>query len=323
MTAVERTAGETQTPDDWPTEEEQVYAERQHALADRYDVDVESKVLDTDAAGRIHYLTAGNPDADPVVLLHGINVPGATWIPLLPALVEEYRVYIPDRPGVGLSDPHQYSHDELRTFPTAYLLELFDAEGLDRPHIVANSLGGLQAFVLAIDHDRARSLAFLGAPAGLTSDFDTFYKLMCTRGLNELVYWFMYRGDPLENTREMVEQFLVADQAAIADEFYELLAANQDLPGRVKSEQSLARAETSWGSFHPVFDLSEDIVQLELPATYIWGTEDEFWEPDAGKDVAEAMPESEFHILEGDGHAPWLEPDEEASELLRSFLDGL
>ncbi len=308
-------------PDDWPTEVERAYAQQQETLADECGADVVSRVVETDSAGRIHYLVAGDPGGDPVVLLHGINVPGATWLPLVPELADEYRLYIPDRPGVGLSDPHTYSYDELRTFTVEYLLELFDEAGLEQPHVVANSLGGMQAFLLAIDHDRARSLALLGAPAGLTDDFDTIYQLMSTRGFNELLYWFMYRGDPMENTKDTVEDFLVTDASAVPDAFYELLATNQELPGRVKSEQSLARAETSWGQFHPVFDLSDEIVTLDVPATFIWGTEDAFWKPDAGRDVIVAMPDAELHELDGYGHGPWLEPDEKASGLLREFLD--
>lgn len=308
-------------PDDWPTEAERAYARQQQALAEETGADIASRVIETDSAGRIHYLVDGNPEGDPVVLLHGINVPGSTWLPLVPALVDDYRLYIPDRPGVGLSEPHTYSYDELRTYPVAYLLELFDAEGLERPHVVANSLGGLQAFLLALDHDAAASLSFLGAPAGLTDDFDTFYRLMSTRGFNELLYWFMYRGDPMENTEEMVEDFLVTDNSAIPETFYSVLAANEQLPGRVQSEQSLARAETSWGQFHPVFDLSDDIVTLDVPATFIWGTEDAFWEPDAGRDVIDAMPDAALHELDGYGHGPWLEPGTEASELLLAFLE--
>lgn len=308
-------------PDDWPTDPERTYARRQAALAEEAGVDVSSRVVETESAGRIHYLVGGNPDGEPVVLLHGINVPGATWLPLVPTLADEYRLYIPDRPGVGLSDPHTYSYDELRRFPVEYLLELFDAEELARPHVVANSLGGLQAFLLAIDHDRAASLGFLGAPAGLTSDFDLFYRLLSARGFNELLYWYMYQGDPMENTKEMVADFFVTDDSAISRAFYELLAANEQLPGRVKSEQSLARAETSWGQFHPVFDLSEQVVSLAVPAVFIWGTEDAFWEPDAGRDIVAAMPDAALHELQGYGHGPWLEPGDTASELLRDFLD--
>ncbi|MEF8853411.1 MAG: alpha/beta fold hydrolase [Haloarculaceae archaeon] len=142
------------SPADWDDDDERRYAERQADLATECGVDAESRVVETDAAGRVHYLVAGDPEGEPVVLLHGVGTHAATWLPMVPALADDYRVYAPDRPGRGLSAAPSYRGRDLREFLVAYLLELFDGLGLDRPHVVGNSLGGQQAFLLAIDHDR-------------------------------------------------------------------------------------------------------------------------------------------------------------------------
>ncbi len=309
-------------PDDWASEPERRYAERQAQLAEHCGVDAESRTVDTDVAGRVHYLACGDPDGEPVVLLHGVSTTAATWLPMVPALTDEYRLYIPDRPGRGLSAAPSYRGENLRQVMVTYLLELFDDRGLDRPHVVGNSLGGQQAFLLAIDHDRVDRLCLVGAPAGVSKEFDLLWRLTTVRGVNRALYWLMGRGDPVENAKTQTEQFLVADDSAVPEEFYELLAAGSEMPDRQASLRSLQSQQGSLGRMHDLFDLREEIVGIERPTSFVWGTEDSFWPPEVGRPLAEQMPDAEFHVLEGYGHMPWMEPGEETERRVREFLDG-
>lgn len=310
------------SPDDWPSEPEQRYAERQAQLATHYGLDIDSRTITTDAAGRIHYLVTGNPDGEPVVLLHGVSVTAATWLPLAPALTDEYRLYLPDRPGRGLSSAPSYRDRDLRQFLVAYLLDLLDKLELERPHVVGNSLGGQQAFLLAIDHGRVDRLCLVGGPGGVSKEFSLLWRLLTVRGINRLVYWLLYRGDPIENARESAREFLVADDSAIPEPFYELLAAGQQLPGRQRSLRSLTTEQGSFGRMHSLFDLRDEIVEIERPTGFVWGTEDSFWPPEVGRPLADRMPNAEFHELPDYGHMPWMEPGDEAETRVRSFLDG-
>ena len=307
-------------PADWPTEPERRYARAVGALADRHGVAVESRVLHTEAAGRIHYLVGGDPDGEPLVLLHGINVCGGYWLPLLPALLEDFRVYVPDRPGGGLSEPRTYAAETLRATLTDYLVDLLDALSMERPRVVGNSLGGLQSFLLALDHDRVGRLGLVGAPAGLTRDFDLLFRLMTARGPDRVIEWLFTRGDSVDNARERAAQFYTVDPSAVSAEFYEMLGAAWDLPGRAESERTLARAESSFLRMHPVFDLTDSLVDLDVPTAFIWGTEDAFWGPDLARDLVASMPEGELSVLEDHGHVPWLEPGDAVRERLMTFL---
>jgi pimeloyl-ACP methyl ester carboxylesterase len=310
------------SPADWSRSAERRYADAQARLADRYDLAVESRVTETAAAGRVHYLVGGNPDGEPVLLLHGVGTPAAAWLPLFPALADEYRVYAPDRPGLGLSAAPSYRDRDLRSFLVAYLLDLLDDLAIDRPHVVGNSHGGLQSFLLAIDHDRVDRLQLVGAPGGVSRDLPLLFRLLTVRGLNRALFWLMSRGDPVENARQSMERVNVVDASAVPDAFYELLAAGQDLPGREESQRSLATAQGSFGRAHPLFDIRPEIVRVDRPTQFVWGTADTFWPPDVGRPVAGKMPDAEFHELPGCGHTPWLEPGDDAAELVRGFLDG-
>ena len=309
------------SPDDWSQPAERRYADAQARLADHYDLAIESRVTETDAAGRVHYLVDGNPDGDPVLLLHGVGTPAGTWLPLFPALVDKYRVYAPDRPGLGLSAAPSYRDRDLRSFLVAYLLELLDDLAIDRPHVVGNSHGGLQSFLLAIDHDRVDRLQLVGAPGGVSRDLPRLFRLLTVRGLNRVLLWLLSRGDPVENARQSMQRVNVVGASAIPDVFYELLAAGQDLPGRPESQRSLATAQGSYGRAHPLFDIRDDIVGIDCPTQFVWGAEDAFYPPDVGRPVAEKMPDAEVHELPRHGHTPWLEPGDEVAGLVRGFLD--
>ena len=310
----------TPSPADWENPAERRYAECQGRLAVECGVDAESRVADTDA-GRVHYLVAGDPEGDPVVLLHGVGTHAATWLPMVPSLAEDYRVYAPDRPGRGLSAAPSYRGRDLRRFLVAYLVELFDDLGLDRPHVVGNSLGGQQAFLLAIDHDRVDRLPLVGAPGGLSREYPLIFRLLTMHGVSRLLYWLNARGDPLANARESVGRFVV-DDSEVPGAFYETLAAAASLPGRAESLRSLNLEQGSFGRMHPVFDISDEVVDIGRPTLFLWGSEDVLWPPEAGRPVADRMPDAALHALPDHGHMPWLEPGEDVARRVRSFLDG-
>jgi pimeloyl-ACP methyl ester carboxylesterase len=307
-------------PEDWDSDAHRTYARAQAALAEHCGVDAEAHVTETDSAGSIHYLTAGDPDGDPVVLLHGVSTTAATWLPLVPALTDDHWVVVPDRPGRGLSAPAAYTDTHLRSFMTAYLVDLLDDLGLDRPHVVGNSLGGQQAFLLALDHDRVDRLCLVGAPGGVSKEFSTLWKLMTVRGVNRVLYWLNSLGDPEENARDSTRELLVGDDSAVPEPFYGVLAAASQMPAQQRSLRSLQTAQGSFGRMHDLFDLTDELPGIERPTSFVWGAEDSFWPPDVGRPVAESMPNAAFHELDGYGHMPWLDPGDDADRLVREFL---
>lgn len=260
------------------------------------------------------------PDGDPVVLLHGLTEPAATWLPMLPALAERYRLYVPDMPGEGLSTKPSYRGRNLRSFLAEYLLAVFDALGIDCPHVVAHSLGGWQAFFVTIDHDRVDRLCLVGAPVGVSREFPLLVRLFTVRG--GLLFWLMTRGDAVESARQWLRLFGVVDDSEVPDEFYELYAVRQEIPGLEESLRSMMTEAGTFGRMNPLTDLSEEIVDIERPTAFIWGSEDYYWEPTTGRGIARRMPDAEFHELPDHGHTPWLEPSDEVETRVQSFLDG-
>ncbi|MFB6353079.1 MAG: alpha/beta fold hydrolase [Halobacteriales archaeon] len=322
MTPTDPSSIETMAPGDWPAAPERRFAERQADLARECGLEVASRVVETDAAGRVHFLEAGDPDGDPVLLLHGITEPAATWLPMAPALAGDYRLVAPDMPGEGLSAKPTDRGRDLRAAATAYLADLLDALGLDRVDVVGHSLGGWQAFLCALDRDRAARLCLVGAPIGVSRDFPLLPRLMTVRGLNRLLFGLMRAGDPVAVAEDWVARVGVVDDSAVPESYYELYASRFGLPGLSTSLRSLMTGASSFGRMRPLVDLRDEIATIDRPTSFVWGTEDYYWPPAVGRVVAERMPDAAFHELAGHGHAPWLEPGDAAETRVRAFLDG-
>ncbi len=117
-------------------------------------------VITTDNA-RIHYTRTGG-NKPPVILLHGFQTVGITWMRTAEALVA-YDVIMPDFRGHGLSSgiEHGFSAEIL----TEDIAALIYALKLDKVFVVGHSMGGEIAGRLAATHpDLVRALVLVDPP---------------------------------------------------------------------------------------------------------------------------------------------------------------
>ncbi|WP_135822083.1 alpha/beta fold hydrolase [Halostella litorea] len=102
---------------------------------------------------RLHVVTAGDPDAPLVVLLHGHPDFWYGWRHQMASLVEAgFRVVVPDQRGCNLSEApagiDAYRQSEL----TADVRQLIRSEGRDSAHVVGHDFGGFVAWNVALRH---------------------------------------------------------------------------------------------------------------------------------------------------------------------------
>jgi pimeloyl-ACP methyl ester carboxylesterase len=115
------------------------------------------------AGGRVHLLRGGT--GEPVLFLHAAGGAGA-WHPFHALLAGAgFEVIAPDHPGFGKSD--EFAEAEAIDDLVYHYLDVLDALGLSRPHVVGASFGGWIAAELAVHSPhRIGSLTLLSA-AGL------------------------------------------------------------------------------------------------------------------------------------------------------------
>jgi len=89
---------------------------------------------------RINYLSAGDPGAPVLLLIHGVTSSSATWEPVIPALAEHAYVIAPDLMGHGESDKPRtdYSLGAMASI----LRDLLEHLEIETVTVVGHSLGG-------------------------------------------------------------------------------------------------------------------------------------------------------------------------------------
>jgi len=120
----------------------------------------------------LHVRFQGDPDAPPVMLLHGLFGSAANWGTVAGRLRSDYRVIVPDLRNHG-----QSPHDADFSYPAMVddLLGLMDAQGIAKAVLVGHSMGGKVAMHCALTcPDRVLGLAVVDmSPVRYTHDFES------------------------------------------------------------------------------------------------------------------------------------------------------
>lgn len=85
---------------------------------------------------------------EPLVLFHGIGHRRQMWDPIFDALAERYDVIAPDLSGFGESPAFPKGFSYSMEHACEHLASQFAQWGIERPHVVGNSLGGAIALEL-------------------------------------------------------------------------------------------------------------------------------------------------------------------------------
>ena len=292
------------------------FATAQTAVLERYGVPVEESWIDVPVVrGQAHVLTAGQ--GPPVVMLAGIGVPAAMLAPLM-ARLGGMSLHAVDLPGYGLTDTAPGFGHDLRADAVRFLVEVLDGLGLDRPAVLANSLGSLWACWLAIERpDRVAALVHVGCPAVvLDTSAPIPMRLMSVRPIGRLMTKLQPPSErQVERLGRMVHEhplppeiarlILTTERLDHFDEaFFGVLQRLLRLRGN-RSELALGAGE---------------LARIRTSTLLIFGADDPMGAAAVGARVAEASVGGGLHVVEG-GHAPWLHHADQVAPLVSAFLD--
>lgn len=271
--------------------------------------------LDLPSGLRLHVHQAGTEHDTALVLLHGGGPGAAAWSNFsgnIGPLAERFHVIAPDQPGFGRSGKPT-EHGQYFGHSAAALRELLDELGVQRAHLVGNSLGGGTAVRFALEHpDRAGRLVLMG-PGGLSVNL---FAPDPTEGVQRLVD---FGAAP---SREKLSAFLrtmVHDPALITDELVEERYAAASDPESLAAMRSMgasfARPETYeqgllWREAH----------RLRQRVLLLWGREDRVNPLDGALLALKVIPRAQLHVFGGCGHWVQVEKCAEFNRLTRDFL---
>lgn len=221
-------------------------------------------LLTTDDGVDLHYEEAG--EGEPLVFVHEFAGDHRSWEPQMRHLSRSYRCIAYNARGYtpsSLPEPEAFSQDRARLD----ILAMLDGLGIERAHICGLSMGGFAALHFGLHHpDRARSLVVAGCGYGAEPDQrDQF-------------------AAEVEKTAVLIESGTAdgfADRYSVGpgrtqfkdkdprgwQEFRDQLAEHS-LQGSARTMRGVQKLRPS------LFDLEDQLVELEVPTLVLTGDED-------------------------------------------------
>jgi pimeloyl-ACP methyl ester carboxylesterase len=244
-------------------------------------------------------------EGPPLLLVHGAGMSASLWAPLLVHLTHR-RCLAVDLPGCGLTDLFDHRGTDLRSHARSFLTAVMDVLDLDGVPIVANSLGSTYSLYLAsAEPVRISHLALFGAPGvalpgGRGSLAMSLYSRPRWGRLMSAVSPPLKPGVARRLLTSICGRRAVD---AVPDEMLEVAAATLRISDA--TTRSLMPELFSGRTPHPHHALSDDeLARVSASTRFVWGSEDRFQHPDAGRRAAGLMPDADLVEVRG-GHHPW------------------
>lgn len=277
--------------------------------------ELQQRVVDT-TLGTIAVAEAGS--GTPLVMLHG-GGPGASGISNyhqnLPALAERFRVILPDQPGFGGSyrPSEQDLHDRSITQITVdALAQTMDALGVDRFHLLGNSLGGAAALAFAQQHpDRVSALVLMAPGGGWLPMAPT-----PTEGQKQMFLYYN-AGGPSEKKMASFIRTMVFDHKQFGED---VVRARYEASLDESHVEFYHRYNDAFARRHGMDPLWKDLDKVTAPTLLLWGRDDRTITLDGAQMMLKSIPDVQMHVFGKCGHWVQLERKQEFEEQVLSFL---
>lgn len=249
----------------------------------------------------------------PMLLLHGFTGTPVMWDPLLPWLERHHEVIALTLPGhyggPVMPDPGDHIVEAMLDLAEAEM----DARGIERAHLVGNSLGGWAALLLA---NRGRALSTVAiAPAGGWA--------LNSRESRRAVLIFRRMQLSLALTYPLATE-LVARPRGRVFALWDAVAHPSRLPGPLARQWLRAARYTPARSlllrYASKVNAPDSLPGADGPIRVAWGTRDRilpYERYSAG--WRHALPDADWVMLPGLGHVPMSDDPELVSRTILEF----
>lgn len=235
-------------------------------------------------------------EGPPLLFLHGAGGAGR-WLTFQDVLAQRFTVYFPHHPGHGGAPAAEWiEHISDLAF---HYLDLLDALGLRRVHLVGASFGGwIAAEIATMASDRLASLTLID-PVGIKVE-GWIYPFLFGMELHELV--------PVIFHSPMAALALAPPDHSI-----------ETIVGLYRQQTALARVAWNPYLYNPL--LRRRLGRIATPTLLCWGRHDRLAPEICAEAWAAAIPGAELRTFEDSGHLPHLEEPDAVAAAVIDFAD--
>jgi pimeloyl-ACP methyl ester carboxylesterase len=249
-------------------------------------------------------------DSRSLVLIHGIGSRWQMWDPVLDLLARGNDVIALDLPGFGNSPPLPPGVEPGPRGLAEAVAGFLGGLGVERPHVVGNSLGGWVGLELA-RLDRVSSVTAV-SPAGFASRAESVWSRSNLIAIHRVARLLRPAADGLAKRgwfRRLAYWLLVAHPQNVPVE---------DVAGSI-------RALADSADFRPTLRATTDRSvrhgrSLGVPVTIAWGQKDRLLLPRQAQRAVAELPGARLVKLPGCGHIPTYDDPELVA---RVILEGM
>lgn len=263
----------------------------------------------TDDGVALHWAETGS--GPPLLLIHEFGGDSRSWRPQLAHFARRHRCLTFDARGYPPSDvptdPGAYSQARA----VADAVAVLDAAGVDRAHVIGNSMGGFCALHLGLHHpDRARSLVVAGCGYGAHPDRADAFRA------ESLALAALYETEGAAATARSYGAsparllLRVKDPAGYAEHL--TIMAEHDARGAALTMRGVQAARPS------LYDLRDRLTAMPVPTLIVAGDADD-GALDASLMLRRTLPSAGLAVLARSGHLTNLEEPALFNQLVEQF----
>lgn len=260
-------------------------------------------------------LVAGDAKAPPLLLLHGLGATKSSWLPVVPALADRYRVVAMDLPGFGASSKPMGAYNA--SWFAGHTFRLMDALGIERALLAGNSMGGRISIEMAMrDASRVAGLACL-CPATAFSDRPLLWMARIARPELGVFATRLPRKRVVAGLRS-----LFASPGRVDDDWYE--AAVDDFLQVWRSPRARMAFFAALRHIYLEEPYGDEgfwarLARIESPALFVYGARDVLITARFAKRVQLTVPNARVEVWRDCGHVPQIEHPERTTKKLLDF----
>lgn len=253
----------------------------------------------------------------PLVMLHGGGPGASAWSNFgsaLPGFAEDFRTLLVDQPGFGQSDKPPVVGNYFR-FSAEVVKDLLDELGIDRIHLLGNSLGGGTAARFALLYpERVGRLVLMG-PGGLNL---SLFHADPTEGVKRLMD---FGAAPTKESLRAFISTMVVNQALVTDELVDERFADATAPGAQEAMKSMGMSFWNPDSYEDGL-VWRDAHLLKRPTLLTWGREDRVNPLDGAFVALKMIPKASLHVFPNCGHWAQIEAADEFRQVTTAYLSN-